>query len=153
MEPLRRSKAAFWALLLAFACLAGVPSVMLMRSIERYVRFLWGWDPGSLKATGTRYVPHRRARREEPEPAVHFVEFRLRAPRAKRVLLAGDFNQWQPETLPLRKGKDGVWETLLPLPPGRYSYLFSVDGAWVVDPRAPQSGRHAERPASLREVP
>lgn len=153
-EPVWRSKAAFWTLVVSFALLAGVPSIVLVQSIQRYVRFFTGVDPGALRSTTTRYVPHRGPReRDEGLPTMRFVEFKLRAPQAKAVALAGDFNQWRPETLPLDKAKGGYWQTLLPLPPGRYSYLFHVDGEWVADPNAPQSGRFEDRPASLKEVP
>ena len=37
-----RSKAAFWILVAAFALLAVVPSVVLIESLQRYVRFLEG---------------------------------------------------------------------------------------------------------------
>ena len=85
---------------------------------------------------------------------MRFVEFKLKAPKAKRVLLGGDFNQWRADTLPLTRGKAGVWQTLLPLPPGRYSYLFQVDGEWKPDPdpKTPQTGRFDDRPASLKEI-
>ncbi len=153
-EPVWRSKAAFYALALAFALLAGVPSIVLVQSIQRYVRFFTGVDPGTLKATTTRFTPHR-GRRDDDDgglPAMRFVEFKLKDPQAKHVALAGDFNQWRPEQLPLEQSKGGLWQTLLPLPPGRYSYLFQVDGQWVLDPAAPPTGRYEDRPASQKEV-
>ncbi|MBI4347721.1 MAG: hypothetical protein HY553_12760 [Elusimicrobia bacterium] len=154
-EPVWRSKAAFWALVAAFVALAGVPSVVLVQSIQRYVSFFTGVDSAALKSTTTRSVPHRAPRGADDDglPAMRFVEFKLRAPNAKQVLLAGDFNQWRPETLPLEKASGGFWHTLLPLPPGRYSYLFQVDGAWTPDPEATQGGSFEGKDASLKEVP
>ena len=56
-------------------------------------------------------------------------------PRAENVMIAGDFNNWQPEqTAMQRVGESGVWQTKLELPTGRYRYRFVVDGHWQQDP-------------------
>lgn len=62
------------------------------------------------------------------------VTFKLSAPQAREVRLAGDFNSWDPNKTLLRKTKDGVWRTDLSLKPGRYEYKFVVDGEWRKDP-------------------
>ncbi|MGH7177773.1 MAG: AAA family ATPase [Tepidisphaeraceae bacterium] len=63
------------------------------------------------------------------------VLFAVRFEQARKVLLAGDFNNWQPMSTPmLHAGQPGEWRMSLPLPPGRYRYRFVVDGAWVTDP-------------------
>jgi 1,4-alpha-glucan branching enzyme len=59
------------------------------------------------------------------------VEFTYTAPDAKKVFLAGEFNQWDTQSLPMKKGKDGVWRTKIELAPGRYEYKFFADNAWV----------------------
>ena len=67
------------------------------------------------------------------------VRFTLVAPGAAQVSLVGDFNRWDPVTLPLRRGADGrTWEVEVRLPPGRYGYSFVVDGRLARDPTAPQ---------------
>ena len=72
-------------------------------------------------------------------PNVVFVRFVLYAPDAKRVTVAGTFNQWDQNAAPLiPAGKDGVWVTTLELPVGQHQYAFVVDGRrWVADPAAP----------------
>jgi 1,4-alpha-glucan branching enzyme len=55
---------------------------------------------------------------------------------AKKVFLAGDFNQWQPQTKPMTKSKDGSYRASVKLPPGEYQYKFVVDGVWFNDPQA-----------------
>jgi hypothetical protein len=56
-------------------------------------------------------------------------------PRADSVLVAGDFNNWQPTETPMQKVDDGgVWQTKLKLPAGKYRYRLVVDGQWQQDP-------------------
>ena len=56
-------------------------------------------------------------------------------PRASAVQVAGDFNNWQPQSTPMEKVADnGVWQLKLPLSPGRYRYRLVVDGQWQQDP-------------------
>ena len=51
------------------------------------------------------------------------------------VVLAGDFNGWDP--INMEKGADGVWRTTLSLLPETYGYKFIVNGhQWVHDPKA-----------------
>jgi 1,4-alpha-glucan branching enzyme len=60
------------------------------------------------------------------------------APAARRVSLAGDFNNWNPEDMPMYKGSDGVWYLSVSLTPGRHEYRFIADGVWMDDPAAQQ---------------
>ena len=66
------------------------------------------------------------------------VRFNLYAPEADRVFLAGDFNNWDIDNLPMKKDKKGTWEASFVLPPGRYEYRFWVDGVWHNDPNTPE---------------
>ena len=53
-------------------------------------------------------------------------------PRAERVEIAGEFNNWQPNQHPLKKvSENGVWQIKLPLGKGRYRYRLVVDGSWL----------------------
>jgi AMP-activated protein kinase-like protein len=67
------------------------------------------------------------------------TQFVLRAPRASRVALVGDFNAWNAAATPLtRVSSSGIWTITIALTPGRHTYAFMVDGtAWTLDPRAP----------------
>ena len=69
-------------------------------------------------------------RSAKPRASTRRVIFRLKAPKAKQVLLAGDFNGWDAPTNPLEKNSDGLWETHLLLPAGSYEFKFMVDGKW-----------------------
>ena len=61
------------------------------------------------------------------------IEFVLDAPGAKEVFLAGEFNRWDIRSLPMKKGKDGIWRTKIKLFPGCYEYKLFVDNAWIED--------------------
>jgi 1,4-alpha-glucan branching enzyme len=61
---------------------------------------------------------------------VHFI---FQAPEAKEVYLAGEFNEWHTQALPLFKGGNGGWNVAVELSIGRHEYKLFVDGAWVED--------------------
>ena len=61
------------------------------------------------------------------------VTFKVRAPGAKRVQLAGDFNDWVPDSHPMEKDEEGFWKVGLRLAPGKYEYKLLVDGRWWED--------------------
>lgn len=64
------------------------------------------------------------------------VQFRLEAPTASDVRLAGSFTNWEPRH-PLHEAAPGLWTVTLPLPIGLHDYAFVVDGQqWVADPYA-----------------
>lgn len=61
------------------------------------------------------------------------VTFRIYAPKAEAVTVAGDFGNGK-----LEKDDSGVWSvTIGPLTPDFYSYSFNIDGVKVVDARNP----------------
>jgi len=54
------------------------------------------------------------------------------------VRLAGDFNDWIPDSgVVLERHPDGAWTKFFALDPGRYEYKLVVDGKWVIDPLNP----------------
>lgn len=73
------------------------------------------------------------ARTKQTTKPASKTTFRLYAPEAREVKLAGDFNGWQPQDLKKTKS-GGHWETSLSLKVGQYQYKFVVDGNWQIDP-------------------
>jgi len=61
------------------------------------------------------------------------VEIRHPIPGAKEVYLAGEFNDWDPRSLPMKKGKDGIWKAKTKLPLGRHEYKLIADQGWIED--------------------
>jgi hypothetical protein len=58
--------------------------------------------------------------------------------RARRVVLVGDFNNWDERAAPLeREPGSSLWSVTVPIPRGRHIYAFLVDSVWTVDKRAP----------------
>lgn len=82
------------------------------------------------------------------------AEFKLYAPDAKEVYIAGDFNEWTPnENTRFVQDSDGVWKKSLKLRPGRYRYRFVVDGKWQEDPANPVwEINHFGEPDSLLDL-
>jgi len=63
------------------------------------------------------------------------VQFVALYPRAGKVQLAGDFNNWHPEQTELKRiGADGRWSIEMPLNTGVYRYRYVVDERWQQDP-------------------
>lgn len=56
--------------------------------------------------------------------------FKLRAPEAREVSIAGTFNNWDSSTWALKRDKKGTWKTWFDLPAGQHEYCFVVDGEW-----------------------
>ncbi len=52
---------------------------------------------------------------------------------ASKVSLAGSFNNWDTNNIPLQK-KNGVWQASIYLHEGMHTYRFWVDGKWYTDP-------------------
>jgi len=73
---------------------------------------------------------------KKPSPSIIMVTFTIEMPEAQVVSLAGDFNSWDVTVCRLSH-QDGIWTVKLPLPPGRYQYVFVADGTkWIPDPEA-----------------
>jgi hypothetical protein len=84
-------------------------------------------------------------------PSVHAdgIKFQYYAPAAVRVQLAGNWpgNNWargdgsagEADIGLMTAGKDGMWEIVVALDTGRYTYLFWVDETtWHLDPANPE---------------
>jgi 1,4-alpha-glucan branching enzyme len=67
-------------------------------------------------------------------PTLKKHKIAVEAPDARSVVVTGSFCGWVAEGFPLKKGRKGVWEGTLALPPGRYEYRLLVDGEWRDDP-------------------
>lgn len=99
--------------------------------------------------------------RTPPPPPVNSPEvsaerqltFRVLAPKAEAVKLAGGDLPGLGQGKDMAKGTNGVWEvTIGPVPPGSYRYHFNVDGVSVIDPRNAKTSESNENTWSLVHV-
>ncbi len=81
----------------------------------------------------------RNHRSSSPKPALHTVHLEVTNPSARKVCLAGSFNDWKPERTEMLPLGGGKWEKDLTLAPGTYEYRLVVDGKWIADPNADHS--------------
>jgi hypothetical protein len=104
------------------------PAYAVLGAALAAVVSVWGFIGGQ--------TPISDAKHAAPQPSV-FVQFRLDAPGASHVQLAGSFTNWEHQ-LELHEVSPGIWQTTLLLQPGVHDYSFVVDGdRWVPDPYAP----------------
>jgi Glycogen recognition site of AMP-activated protein kinase len=107
---------------LVLSAVAGLLTVMPERVVEVPVAMA----PAQTIGTDTK----------QESPLV-FVRLALLQPGARSVSVAGDFNGWNPAHTPLERSVGGMWTATIPLKPGRYEYMFVVDGKqWIADPLA-----------------
>ena len=84
----------------------------------------------------------------------HSVTFRVYAPEARNVRVAGTDMPGLMQAGPMTKNDSGVWElTFGPVIPGAYRYHFSVDGISVLDPRNPVTSESLNNSWSLVYIP
>jgi hypothetical protein len=60
-------------------------------------------------------------------------------PGARKVCIAGNFNNWNCEADELVRLGGDKWVKDLTLPPGVYEYRLVADGTWMQDPNASRS--------------
>lgn len=110
-------------------------------------------EPVTASSTNAAPAPSRR-----PAPVIspeiqpgQRVVFRLRAPKAQEVSVAG---QWAANRAAMAKDSNGVWSvTAGPLEPGVYEYSFAVDGLMMIDPGNPAIKPMREPRTSILHLP
>lgn len=96
------------------------------------------WQRGEAPpAADDRPTASAEAEREGATAEDGVTRFRLEAPDAERVEVAGSFTDWRPTMELEDPDGDGVWTGSAPLEAGVHQYMFVVDGEqWVTDPNA-----------------
>jgi len=63
---------------------------------------------------------------------------------AEKVFLVGEFNDWDRESTPMQRSRDGVWSVTIELPRGQsFQFRYLVDGTeWYNDWHADQYVRN-----------
>lgn len=68
------------------------------------------------------------------------VELSCHAPEAAAVFLAGTFNEWRTDAMPMEEEVGGDWTASVTLMPGRHEFKFVIDGEWCCEPRCQPEG-------------
>lgn len=110
----------------ATACVALVAVAGLLR-----------YAPGRIVEVPVPSAPVRQVSVASGQEAAVYVRLVLLQPGARSVAVAGDFNGWNPSQTKLERTEGGVWTATIALKPGRYQYMFVIDGKqWIADPLA-----------------
>lgn len=111
---------------LAVACMALVAMVAVVRL-----------GPGRVADMPPATGPVQTAENAGAQEPTVYVRLVLLQPEAHSVSVAGDFNGWNPGRTKMERSDGGVWTATIPLKPGRYQYMFVIDGKrWIADPLA-----------------
>lgn len=136
-----------------------VPSVIFNQAIKRYLNFLGLWAEKPLNSTKPIYINqlppiHKRTASigDLKQPELKFITFSIQINSAKEVFLAGDFNKWNKNSIKLVKKDKNKWETIIPLPPGSYRYVYYVDGKKTLDPLNSKTDKYENEEVSLLKV-
>jgi hypothetical protein len=65
------------------------------------------------------------------------LSFSFKGPPGETVTVAGSFNGWDPFMYQLKESPAGAYSLTIPLPPGRYQYVFFHRGERWLDPYNP----------------
>jgi len=97
-------------------------------------------DRPAAQSTPRESAPQRTPAPSSPKKATdNIIEFKLSAPNARSVRVAGTFNNWNVDRSLMAKEAEGVWRIRIPMKAGRHEYRFVVDGQWMEDPLAKES--------------
>jgi len=128
--------------LLAAASIAGVIALVRAVGVEGPIAEVPGQRAVASREGAAHVAPATAApsaRIDAGHARIARVQFVFVAPKARRVAVVGDFNDWDLVASPLTAA-GGVWSGQLDVPFGRHDYAFVVDGErWVRDPNAPQA--------------
>lgn len=111
---------------MAAACVVSVAIAGLLR-----------YAPEQMVAAPVASTPVQQASMGSTQDSKVLVRLVLLQPGAHSVSVAGDFNGWNPAQTQLERTDRGMWTATIALKPGRYQYMFVIDGKqWIADPLA-----------------
>lgn len=83
-----------------------------------------------------KYKNESAPRKQQHKSESNKIRIEFHDEKAQAVFIAGTFNEWRPDAMPMISLGEGRWGKELMLSPGRYEYRFVVDGEWGIDPSA-----------------
>jgi len=96
-------------------------------------------NPVSTTTTTTEKSLEKRMKEilKENLPKLNEITLTVKAPEAKEVYLAGEFNNWKLDENSRMEQNNGSWSKRINLNSGKYRYRFVIDGSWSEDPNNP----------------
>jgi len=95
-------------------------------------------NPSFREATAERILEKRMNEiLKETLPKLNEITLTVKAPEAKEVYLAGEFNNWKLDENSRMEQNNGSWSKRINLNSGKYRYRFVIDGNWSEDPNNP----------------
>ncbi|MDD5253222.1 MAG: AAA family ATPase [Candidatus Omnitrophica bacterium] len=96
-------------------------------------------NPVSTTTTTTEKSLEKRMKEilKENLPKLNEITLTVKAPEAKEVYLAGEFNNWKLDENSRMEQNNGSWSKRINLNSGKYRYRFVIDGNWSEDPNNP----------------
>jgi chromosome partitioning protein len=129
------------------AAILGVPMMTLRASAAIALDYLALAEEISQTITPrASHPPARDAQRSAPNLSIvtpvadiepQEVVFNFENLQARRVQVAGDFNDWVPDSGVETRLQDGTTQKVLHVKPGAYEYRLIIDGVWQHDPDNP----------------
>ncbi|MCX7949122.1 MAG: glycogen-binding domain-containing protein [Treponemataceae bacterium] len=99
---------------------------------------LYRTDPSTGLAYSVVTLPPPSPIRSTYDAPAGSLRFSFSAAPGERVTVAGSFNNWDPFMYELEEVSPGFYLLTLPLPPGKYQYVFFYRGERVLDPNNPR---------------
>jgi Glycogen recognition site of AMP-activated protein kinase len=100
-----------------------------MRIIEMQLNNIYPLFGTNVKIGSNRFRNKPPFQIREDSVVVFYLRNNLKA---DKVMLAGTFNKWNPDDLPMTRTDSG-WIALVKLSPGKYWYKFIIDNEWTID--------------------
>jgi hypothetical protein len=100
-----------------------------MRLIEKQLSDIYPLFGTNVKIGSNRFRNKPAFQIRKDSVVVFYLRNNLKA---SKVMLAGTFNKWDPDNLPMKRTDSG-WVAEVKLMPGKHWYKFIVDGEWTID--------------------
>ena len=93
-----------------------------------------------MKTTNKKVIGRKpQAEQAQIQTPLSPVHFEFDDPAARKVSIAGSFNDWRPEAGEMAAMGSGHFVKDIDLAPGTYEYRLVVDGKWITDPKCPRT--------------
>jgi hypothetical protein len=123
-----------------------IPEYIRELEYRLIINGLWTTDPANPQSrrdsvSGLAWsvlgVPPREAAPDPLKGPPGSLSFAFKGPPGETVSVGGTFNGWDPFMYELKEGPAGIYTLTIPLPPGKYEYVFFHRGQRYLDPYNP----------------